>query len=1185
MTPELSFGGWLRRRRRLLDLTQEELADQVGCSPVTIRKLETEERRPSKQLADRLAQCLAIPPEEQAHFLTFARATPPNTLAEGATRTEHSGERGVTLPALPHPPSVDWGEAPDVSFFSGRAGEVAQLRQWLVDERCRLVTLLGMGGMGKTALATMVATQVEPAFTAVVWRSLRNAPPVEELLDQCIQVVSNDQLHSLPNSVDQQIALLLDYLRRQRCLLIFDNFETVLQAEQAGHYLAGYEGYGHLLQQMGEGRHQSCLLLTSREQPKELGPLASEHGPVRTLSLTSLSLADSRTLLQGRGLAGTETNWRALHTRYSGNPLALKVVSATIRELFAGDIGAFLREETILFGGIEDLLAQQVARLSPLEQAVMVWLAVAREPVEPDELRTHMVQPVTKLVLFQVLQALRQRSLVERVASGFTLQNVVLEYLTARLIEQVYAELARGELVLLPRHALLIAQAKSYVRESQRTLILTPIVNRLSEQLGKQRVSELLKALLTQLQHTPMGQLGYAGGNLLNLLVHLNSDLRGLDCSHLAVWQADLRGISLHDVNFSQADLTRSAFTDSFPALEAVAFSPDGERLAAGTVNGEIRLWQVPDGQPLLTCTGHTGLVRSVRFSPAGGLLVSGSFDQTVRLWDVQTGQCRQTLVGHTGSVWFACFNSAGTLVASGAEDQTVRLWDVGSGRCVSTLVGHTGWVSAVCFSPDGVLLASSSADRTVRLWDVHRAQCLNTLSGHAGTVQFVCFSPDGRMLASAGFDQTVRLWDVANGHCLRTLQGHTNEVRALCFSPDGRVLASAGFDQMVRLWDVPTGQCFQSWEGHTSAILALDFNASGSLLATSSYDQTIRLWEVSSGQCVHTLQGHTGWVKSISFSPKGDILTAGGLDGLIRWWAIPSGQQLHMSRGHSEWVLSVACSPDGRTLASGGSDQLIRLWDMQSGRCLHTFPGHSGWVFVVCFSPDGAVLASSGHDGTVRLWEVASRQYLHTLQQRTDEVRALCFSPDGTRIAAGDDNGHVYVLDRQRRESGQTLVGHSASVWSVGFSPDSRLLASGSTDTTIRVWDIASGHCLHTLHGHIGWVIAVCFSPDGRLLASGGHDGAVRLWDVQTGRCLQVLQGHTFWVMSLHFSADGHFLASGSADATVRIWDVQTWACLRILRSDRPYERMNITKVTGLTPAQVDTLKVLGAVEAPNKD
>ena len=155
----------------------------------------------------------------------------------------------------------DWGEAIRVSEFYGRAEELGTLKSWITQERCQVLAVIGMGGIGKTALAAQVVQDVHGEFEFLFWRSLRNAPPFSGLLQDMILFVSEQQATVLPETVDDQIACLLSYLRQHRCLLVLDNAESILQGgELGGRYRPGYEGYGQLLRRIADEQHNSCSL-------------------------------------------------------------------------------------------------------------------------------------------------------------------------------------------------------------------------------------------------------------------------------------------------------------------------------------------------------------------------------------------------------------------------------------------------------------------------------------------------------------------------------------------------------------------------------------------------------------------------------------------------------------------------------------------------------------------------------------------------------------------------------------------------------------------------------------------------------------------------------------------------------------------------------------------------------------
>jgi len=368
-------------------------------------------------------------------------------------------------PQSPIENRTEWGLGVDTSIFYGRTTELANLRQWILQENSRLVAILGMGGIGKTALASKLTNLIKHQFECLIWVNLSHAPLLADTLVNLIECLSDQPLSDLeklqlitqdkkilqaarsqlefslenliastnaiePTIIAEAIQHLIHCLQKHRCLIILDGWEAVFCTGQlTGNYRKGYEVYGELLKQVGELQHQSCLVLTSCEKPKEIAALESQNQSVRSLKLGSLGEAAVE-ILKNKGLS-EEGEYSQLIEAYSGNPLALKIVTTTINDMFGGSIANFLRNGLFL-GDYSDTLSRQFHRLSALEIQLLHGMAKEVKPVGCENLYSN-IQQDRDSELLEALESLLRRSLIETVPAEsetlFTLQPAIKKYL------------------------------------------------------------------------------------------------------------------------------------------------------------------------------------------------------------------------------------------------------------------------------------------------------------------------------------------------------------------------------------------------------------------------------------------------------------------------------------------------------------------------------------------------------------------------------------------------------------------------------------------------------------------------------------------------------------------------------------------------------------------------------------
>lgn len=1142
--------------------TLDQIGEKTGLDYGTVRRILGCEKGVDKRSITRFFKGFDLLLEEGDYIKPAARAA----VSEGICRRK------------------DFQGKVDVSTFCGRTEELACLRQSVLQDRCRLIALVGMGGMGKTSLTAKLIEQIENGFEYVIWRSLRDAPPVDIFLTDIIQLISDDQ-NIKTDLTDKPLAYLLQQfnqcIKANRCLLVLDNFETVLHGgKRVGTYGEGCEQYGQLLRLAGETEHTSCLIITSREKPKEVASLEGNQLPVRSLQLRGLGIAPGQELLALKQLSGSVQSYQSLINLYAGNPLALKVVATTIQDLFDGDIADFLKQESVIFGDIRDLLSDQFGRLTELEKCLTYWLAINREPMLLSDLRGDFVIKTPVQNLLESLESLARRSLIEQESKLFMLHPVITEYVTTCLIAEICQEIATQTPNFLCSHALYKATAKYYIQNIQKRIILEPLHNRLCETLkGEVAIEKCLFNILDSLRGASRVKAQYAVGNIINFLALLGKDFSGYDFSDLAILQADFRSTCLRNVNFQNTHFEKSLFAETFGGVFAVTLSPDSQLLATGDMDGTIRLRQTCSSEGHLWMSQeHSGWIPAIQFSPDGKLVASGGVDYKVKLWNVATGECIRTFDGHQNEVWAIAFSPDGKMLASGSDDSSIKLWDTYSGKCIDSFVQPSVYVLSVAFSPDGKVLASGGSDCKIRLLSVKSGQCLDILKGHKGLVRAVAYSPDGSSLASGSEDHTIKLWNLKTNKCSLTFRGHSHHVFSVAFNSSGHRLASGSFDQTVKLWDVVSGKCMRTFSGHTDAIFSVAFGTCDRLIVSGSRDQSVRTWCVEEDACVELLQGNSNQFNAVAFSLDGHTLATGSQDRKLRLWNVDTGEVVKVFEDNDAAIRAISFSSNGQTIATGSNDKLIKLWNIESAFPLRTLQGHQGAIQSVAFSPNGQILASGSDDTSIRLWDIKTGRTISILNNHRSAIFSLVFSPCGTRLISGAFEESVILWNVDTGKELKRLEGHKIWVWSVDWSSDGQLVASASADGTLRLWNTDDYKCSKILEEEKGWLYSVVFSPDNQLIAGSHQDFTIKLMKTQTLECVNILAGHAGLTWSMQFSQDSKLLATGSEDATVKIWDAETGKCLKTLRVPRLYEKMNIQNITGLSDATIANVRMLGA-------
>ena len=1208
MSVEITFGELVKKYRKKSGLTQKELAHRVNCAPVTLRKIEYDDLRPSVQIAKALAEAFEISSEKLSAFVRVARGEH-TTLDVSALSLEetdtdkwlstHESVSAAELTADDNPyKGLRAFDESDTADFFGREALIQQLLLRLKEggDLARFLAVVGPSGSGKSSV---VKAGVLPALkrgalpNSENWLIAELVPgsnPLQELEVALLERAGNPQLSlmeelekdmlgllravdlCLPNDPVVDLLLVIDQFEELFTLVHDEKFRShfldilltaVLDESSRVHIiitlradfidrLLNYADFSELISQ----RIEFILPLTEDEMERAIVGPANRVGLKMDAGIVSDIIHDLGD--QPGTLPLLQYSLTELFDKREGN-----IITKVSYQSIGGALGALGRRAEHVFLGL-GITSQSTAR------QLFLRLVTLGEGVEDTRRR----------VLRTELDSLVKQEGRNNPSGSKEMQLVLDSFGKSRLLTFDRDPLTGSPTVEIAHEVLIRAwkRLREWLVDGREDLhIQRQIMLAAREWIsGKQDPS----FLATGARLVRFESLAKESNLALNdqERAYLNASIaerqqreakrtarrrRTLYLQRLAIGILAflfLAAVWTSIFAFNQRNEARVQERIAFSRQLAAQALAEVEKpigndefaalLAIRSLNlqydpiADAALVQAAGKLPIREFSGHNDEIRSVAYSPDGKYVLTGSVDTTVKLWEAATGKEIYTLQGHTGEITDVAFSPNSLYALTGSTDHTARLWNISTGQEVFTLKGHADEVLSVAFSPDGNYILTT-------VWGDNRAKLWEVATGRevhsfnpSGLGNGASFSPDGKYVLAAS-GETAELWEVSTGQEIFSLSGHSNEIYGTAFSPDGKYMLTGSIDNTAILWDFSTGQEIYTIRGHSSSVRSVAFSPDGKYILTGSGDRTARLWDVATGMEVRSWRGHFGRVWSAVFSSDGKYILTGSADGKAKLWNFAIAEE-YTVRGHNDEVFGAAFSPDGKQILTSSLDLTAKIWDASTRQELRTLSGHIETINRVNFSPDGKYAVTAGEDGATKLWDVATGEELHSFNH--DRVRDAVFSPDGKYILTASRDGTAILWEVATGQQVQVFTGHNTEVLSVSFSPDGKYILTGSADLTAKIWDLTTGKVVHTLSAHTDSVFGTAFSPDGKYALTSSVDTTAKLWDVVTGKEIRTLNGHTNSVYDVSFAPDGKYALTASADRTAKIWDIPTGMEVRTL-------------------------------------
>ena len=400
----------------------------------------------------------------------------------------------------------------------------------------------------------------------------------------------------------------------------------------------------------------------------------------------------------------------------------------------------------------------------------------------------------------------------------------------------------------------------------------------------------------------------------------------------------------------------------------AMAITSDGTWCATGSGSGILDIWTVPEGRKTASHFIHRSGIQAIASSPGGESVIAGTSAGFLHVVPVRGSRPTVIVKGSTGGIFQV--SAAGNIVAGLGWQGIAEARHLAGGGLVQRLEGRGGEISALGISSRAGVLALATAGGFIQFWDLGDISHKGFMDTCVPSITALAVSGNGCSVVVAGGDGSLTLLMRPDGSINRHFQGHRGTIHTLAWSPDNTLCAAGGWDTRIHLYKIEEADSSFVLSGHRSPLTALSFSPKGDTLASASQDRTVRLWDLASKEEIAVLEGHKGVVSAISFSPDASMLASASRDRTIRLWSLPDASCTAILEGHKDWVTSLTFC-DSRALASGDRMGKIAFWSLPDAELISMEESHAGSVVGLAILPDRRYLVSVHQKGLCLFWHL----------------------------------------------------------------------------------------------------------------------------------------------------------------------------------------------------------------------